>query len=239
MRSAVHPEAYPVVERIADATKRPLKSIIGDKAFLKTLQPKQFTDATFGLPTVVDIIGELEKPGRDPRPEFKTAVFAEGVEKISDLKPGMQLEGVVTNVTNFGAFVDVGVHQDGLVHISELSNTFVKDPREIVKAGDVVKVRVKEVDAARKRIALTMKSAQASGNVAGAHGNAQGGKSQGAGRRAVRKGGAQARADSPIVRRPRRRPSPRSPPRSRRPCGDFRRRPASSDGAADDRRRRE
>jgi protein Tex len=168
--SAVHPEAYPVVERIADATKRPLKSIIGDKAFLKTLQPKQFTDAIFGLPTVVDILGELEKPGRDPRPEFKTAVFAEGVEKISDLKPGMELEGVVTNVTNFGAFVDIGVHQDGLVHISELSNTFVKDPREIVKAGDVVKVRVKEVDAARKRIALTMKSAQAGENLPGAHG---------------------------------------------------------------------
>ncbi len=156
--SAVHPEAYPVVERIAEATQRPLKAIIGDSVFLKTLKPAAFADATFGIPTVTDIIAELEKPGRDPRPEFKTASFKEGVEKISDLEPGMQLEGVVTNVTAFGAFVDVGVHQDGLVHISELSDRFVKDPREVVKAGDVVKVRVKEVDVARKRIALTMKS---------------------------------------------------------------------------------
>jgi uncharacterized protein len=156
--SAVHPEAYPMVEKISAATNRPLKSIIGDGAFLKSLKPAQFADATFGIPTVTDIIAELEKPGRDPRPEFKTATFQEGVEKITDLKPGMQLEGVVTNVAAFGAFVDVGVHQDGLVHISELADTFVKDPREIVKAGDVVKVRVKEVDVARKRIALTMKS---------------------------------------------------------------------------------
>ena len=156
--SAVHPEAYPVVEKIAEATKRPLKSIIGDRAFLKSLKPADFADAAFGIPTVTDILAELEKPGRDPRPEFKTATFQEGVEKIADLKPGMQLEGVVTNVTAFGAFVDVGVHQDGLVHISELSDRFVKDPREVVKAGDVVKVRVKEVDVARKRIALTMKS---------------------------------------------------------------------------------
>ena len=156
--SAVHPEAYPVVEKISAATNRPLKSIIGDKAFLKSLKPAQFADDTFGIPTVTDIIAELEKPGRDPRPEFKTATFQDGIEKITDLKPGMQLEGVVTNVAAFGAFVDVGVHQDGLVHISELADTFVKDPREIVKAGDVVKVRVKEVDVARKRIALTMKS---------------------------------------------------------------------------------
>ena len=156
--SAVHPEAYPVVEKISAATSRPLQSIIGDKAFLKSLKPAQFADDTFGIPTITDIIAELEKPGRDPRPEFKTATFQEGVEKITDLKPGMQLEGVVTNVAAFGAFVDVGVHQDGLVHISELADTFVKDPREIVKAGDVVKVRVKEVDVARKRIALTMKS---------------------------------------------------------------------------------
>jgi protein Tex len=156
--SAVHPEAYPVVEKISATTSRPLKSIIGDKAFLKSLKPAQFADDTFGIPTVTDIIAELEKPGRDPRPEFKTATFQEGVEKITDLKPGMQLEGVVTNVAAFGAFVDVGVHQDGLVHISELADTFVKDPREVVKAGDVVKVRVKEVDVARKRIALTMKS---------------------------------------------------------------------------------
>ncbi|MET0567697.1 MAG: Tex family protein [Hyphomicrobiaceae bacterium] len=156
--SAVHPEAYAVVENIAAATGRAVKSMIGDGAFLRTLRPAQFADAQFGVPTVTDIIAELEKPGRDPRPEFKTATFLEGVEKISDLKPGMQLEGVVTNVTNFGAFIDVGVHQDGLVHISEMADRFVKDPREVVKAGDVVKVRVKEVDAARKRIALTMRS---------------------------------------------------------------------------------
>ena len=156
--SAVHPEAYSVVEKISAANNRPLKSIIGDKAFLKSLKPAAFADGTFGIPTVTDILAELEKPGRDPRPEFKTATFQEGVEKIGDLKPGMQLEGVVTNVAAFGAFVDVGVHQDGLVHISELSDRFVKDPREVVKAGDVVKVRVKEVDVARKRIALTMKS---------------------------------------------------------------------------------
>jgi Transcriptional accessory protein len=156
--SAVHPEAYPVVEKIAAATKRPLKSLIGDRALLKSLNPAHFADETFGIPTVTDILAELEKPGRDPRPEFKTASFQEGVEKIEDLKPGMQLEGVVTNVAAFGAFVDIGVHQDGLVHISELSDRFVKDPREVVKAGDVVKVRVKEVDVERKRIALTMKS---------------------------------------------------------------------------------
>lgn len=156
--SAVHPEAYVVVEKIADATKRPLKSIIGDKAFLKSLKPAQFADEAFGVPTVTDILAELEKPGRDPRPEFKTATFQDGVDSITDLKPGMQLEGVVTNVAAFGAFVDVGVHQDGLVHISELADRFVKDPHEIVKAGDVVKVRVKEVDVPRKRIALTMKS---------------------------------------------------------------------------------
>ena len=156
--SAVHPEAYAVVEKIAETTKRPLKSIIGDRAFLKSLKPAEFADAAFGIPTVTDILAELEKPGRDPRPEFKTATFQEGVDKIADLKPGMQLEGVVTNVAAFGAFVDVGVHQDGLVHISELSDRFVKDPREVVKAGDVVKVRVKDVDVARKRIALTMKS---------------------------------------------------------------------------------
>jgi uncharacterized protein len=156
--SAVHPEAYAVVEKIATATGRPVKTMIGDRPFLKTLKPAAFADDTFGIPTVTDIIAELEKPGRDPRPEFKTATFKEGVEKIGDLKPGMQLEGVVTNVAAFGAFVDVGVHQDGLVHVSELADRFVKDPHEVVKAGDVVKVRVKEVDVARKRISLTMKS---------------------------------------------------------------------------------
>ena len=156
--SAVHPEAYEVVERIAEATKRPIKAMIGDSAFLKSLNAKQFADERFGTPTVIDILAELEKPGRDPRPAFKTAEFKEGIEKIADLRPDMMLEGVVTNVTAFGAFVDVGVHQDGLVHVSELSDRFVKDPREVVKAGDVVKVRVKDVDIDRKRIALTMKS---------------------------------------------------------------------------------
>ncbi|MDX2201439.1 MAG: Tex family protein [Hyphomicrobiaceae bacterium] len=156
--SAVHPEAYPVVEAISAATNRPVRSLIGDRAFLKTLRPQQFANDDFGIPTVTDILAELEKPGRDPRPEFKTASFKDGVEKITDLKPGMLLEGVVTNVTAFGAFVDVGVHQDGLVHISEMADRFVKDPREVVKAGDVVKVRVKDVDVARKRIALSMKS---------------------------------------------------------------------------------
>ena len=156
--SAVHPEAYEVVERISEKTQRPLKSMIGDRAFLKALRPAEFANETFGVPTVTDILSELEKPGRDPRPEFKTATFADGVEKISDLKPGMQLEGTVTNVAAFGAFVDVGVHQDGLVHISELADRFVKDPREVVKVGDVVSVRVKEVDVERKRIGLTMRS---------------------------------------------------------------------------------
>jgi protein Tex len=156
--SAVHPEAYSLVEKIAEATGKPLKAMIGDKAFLKSIKPSQFASAEFGVPTITDILTELEKPGRDPRPEFKTATFQDGVEKISDLRPGMALEGVVTNVTAFGAFVDIGVHQDGLVHISQLADKFVKDPRDVVKAGDVVKVRVVEVDAPRKRIALTMKS---------------------------------------------------------------------------------
>lgn len=156
--SAVHPEAYDVVERIAETTKRPVKAMIGDSAFLKSLNPKQFADARFGIPTITDILAELEKPGRDPRPEFKTAEFKDGVEKLTDLKAGMALEGVVTNVTAFGAFVDIGVHQDGLVHVSELSDRFVKDPREVVKAGAVVKVRVKDIDLDRKRVALTMKS---------------------------------------------------------------------------------
>jgi uncharacterized protein len=156
--SAVHPEAYELVETIAETTKKPVKDIIGDRSFLRSVKPQQFANDKFGVPTIADILAELEKPGRDPRPEFKTATFQDGVEKLDDLRPGMQLEGVVTNVTAFGAFVDVGVHQDGLVHISELSDKFVKDPREVVKAGDIVKVRVKEVDVARKRVALTMKS---------------------------------------------------------------------------------
>jgi len=153
--SAVHPDAYPVVERIVGATGKPIKALIGDGGFLRGLKPDQFTDEKFGVPTVRDILKELEKPGRDPRPEFKAARFAEGVEDIKDLKPGMVLEGVVSNVAAFGAFVDIGVHQDGLVHISALSDSYVKDPRDVVKAGDIVKVKVLEVDVARKRIALT------------------------------------------------------------------------------------
>src|SRR5262245_42275588 len=156
--SAVHPEAYPLVERIAASTKRTLESLIGDGAFLRSLRPSTFADAKFGVPTVSDVLKELETPGRDPRPQLKAASFVDGVEKVSDLSPGMQLEGVVTNVAAFGAFVDIGVHQDGLVHISELSDRFVRDPREVVKAGDVVRVRVKSLDVARKRIGLTMKS---------------------------------------------------------------------------------
>ncbi|MFO3705230.1 Tex family protein [Xanthomonas codiaei] len=153
--SAVHPEAYPVVERIVASTGKPIKALLGDGSFLRGLKPELFTDEQFGVPTVRDILKELEKPGRDPRPEFKAAQFAEGIEDIKHLKPGMILEGVVSNVAAFGAFVDIGVHQDGLVHISALSDTFVKDPRDVVKAGDIVKVKVLEVDVARKRIALT------------------------------------------------------------------------------------
>jgi uncharacterized protein len=155
--SAVHPESYSVVEKIVSTSQRHVNSIIGDRPFLKSLNPADFINDRFGLPTVTDILSELDKPGRDPRPEFKTATFKEGIEKISDLIPDMILEGTVTNVTNFGAFVDIGVHQDGLVHISALSNTFVKDPRSVVKAGDIVKVKVLEIDQARKRIALTLR----------------------------------------------------------------------------------
>ena len=154
--SSVHPEAYPVVRRILQATGQELKSLIGSPV-LKTLKPAQFVDETFGLPTVSDILAELEKPGRDPRPAFKTATFAEGVEKIGDLKPGMRLEGQVTNVAAFGAFIDIGVHQDGLAHVSALSKNFVKDPREVVKPGDIVKVKVLEVDIPRQRISLTLR----------------------------------------------------------------------------------
>ncbi|MFI9009374.1 Tex family protein [Actinosynnema sp. NPDC053489] len=153
--SAVHPEAYPVVRRMQERVGA--EQLIGNTAVLKALRPQEFVDERFGLPTVTDILRELEKPGRDPRPAFKTATFADGVEKISDLKPGMVLEGVVTNVAAFGAFVDVGVHQDGLVHISALSNTYVKDPRDVVKSGDVVRVKVLEVDIPRKRIGLTLR----------------------------------------------------------------------------------
>ncbi len=156
-RSAVHPEAYPVVERILADLRQPLPEVMGDSRVLRQIDAARYTDERFGLPTVRDILKELEKPGRDPRPEFKSAVFQDGVEDLKDLTPGMVLEGVVTNVTNFGAFVDVGVHQDGLVHISMMSERFVKDPREVVKTGDVVKVKVLEVDLQRRRVALTMR----------------------------------------------------------------------------------
>ncbi len=155
--SGVHPETYPVVRKILEVTKSDIKAVLGNATVLRKLAPQSFTDEKFGVPTVTDIIRELEKPGRDPRPAFKTATFQDGVEKISDLKPGMILEGVVTNVAAFGAFVDVGVHQDGLVHISAMSSTFVKDPREVAKPGDIVKVKVLEVDPARKRVSLTMR----------------------------------------------------------------------------------
>ncbi|EKD60399.1 MAG: hypothetical protein ACD_54C00770G0001 [uncultured bacterium] len=156
--SSVHPEAYDVARKIVAACGRDIRALMADPSALKGLDPRSFVDAKFGLPTVKDILAELEKPGRDPRPSFKTATFADGIEDIKDLKPGMMLEGTVTNVAAFGAFVDIGVHQDGLVHVSQLADKFVKDPHEVVKAGDVVKVRVVEVDVPRKRIGLTMKS---------------------------------------------------------------------------------
>ncbi len=155
--SAVHPEAYPVVERILEQTERDIKQVIGDSAFIRKLNASDFIDDRFGAPTVRDIFSEMEKPGRDPRPEFQTASFKEGVETLKDLSSGMVLEGVVTNITNFGAFVDIGVHQDGLVHISAMSHQFIKDPRQCVKTGEVVRVKVMEVDVNRKRIALSMR----------------------------------------------------------------------------------
>jgi len=173
-RSAVHPEAYPVVERILAKIGKSVTEVMGQSALLKALSPAEFADERFGVPTVRDILNELEKPGRDPRPEFKMAVFQDGVEKIADLQPGMVLEGVVTNVAAFGAFVDVGVHQDGLVHISVLSNRFVKDPHEVVKPGQIVKVKVLEVDIKRQRIALSMRLDEAPGA-----GQARGGAREG------------------------------------------------------------
>ena len=156
--SGVHPEAYPVVQRIVEKTGLSVNKLIGNHEVLSRLKASDYTDEQFGVPTVTDILKELEKPGRDPRPEFKTAKFQEGVHEIRDLVPGMTLEGVVSNVAAFGAFVDIGVHQDGLVHVSELSNRFVRDPREVVKVGDIVRVRVLDVDVARKRISLSMRS---------------------------------------------------------------------------------
>ncbi len=153
----MHPEAYGVAAKIVAACGRDVRTLMGDSAKLRALDPRTFVDERFGLPTVRDIIAELEKPGRDPRPEFKTASFADGVDDIKQLRPGMLLEGTVTNVAAFGAFVDIGVHQDGLVHVSQLADRFIKDAHEVVKAGDVVKVRVLEVDVPRKRISLTMR----------------------------------------------------------------------------------
>jgi uncharacterized protein len=191
--SSVHPEAYPVVRRILTTTGGDLAALIGKSSLLRALKPANFVDDTFGLPTVTDIIRELEKPGRDPRPAFRTAVFAEGVEKISDLTPGMVLEGVVTNVAAFGAFVDVGVHQDGLVHVSAMSKTFVKDPRDVVKSGDVVRVKVLDVDVPRKRISLSLRledeaGAGATRVPAGARGD-RGGAGRGGADRGTARGG--------------------------------------------------
>ncbi|WP_093158720.1 Tex family protein [Saccharopolyspora antimicrobica] len=183
--SAVHPEAYPVVQRIMGSTSTEIRELIGNTRVLKSLQPKDFVDDNFGLPTVTDILAELDKPGRDPRPEFKTATFADGVEKIADLKPGMTLEGVVTNVAAFGAFVDVGVHQDGLVHVSAMSKNFVNDPHDVVKSGDIVRVKVLDVDIPRKRISLTLRldDEPGAGGKPERDANRGGGRGQGGGNR--------------------------------------------------------
>ena len=189
--SGVHPESYPVVERIVAHAKRPLSEIVGDGAWLRALDPAAFTDERFGEPTVRDILAELEKPGRDPRPEFRTATFADGVEKIGDLLPDQVLEGQVTNVTAFGAFVDVGVHQDGLVHISALAETFVKDPRDVVKTGDVVRVKVMSVDVERRRIALSMRLSDSARDAAGDGATRRGARAAPASRRGGGQGGGQ------------------------------------------------
>uniref|UniRef100_UPI00036A305C Tex family protein n=1 Tax=Actinoalloteichus spitiensis TaxID=252394 RepID=UPI00036A305C len=184
--SAVHPESYPVVRRILDAVGSDVAGLIGNTRLLKSVRPTDFVDDTVGLPTVTDILGELEKPGRDPRPAFQTAAFAEGVETLADLRPGMTLEGVVTNVAAFGAFVDIGVHQDGLVHVSAMSRNFVRDPREVAKPGDIVKVKVLEVDAARKRISLTLRLDDELPQAGGQPGERRGGQG---GRGGQRQGG--------------------------------------------------
>jgi protein Tex len=208
--SAVHPEAYPVVERILSDLGKPITEVTGDSRALRQVDAKRYTDETFGLPTVQDILRELEKPGRDPRPEFKTAAFQEGIEDLKDLTAGMLLEGVVTNVTNFGVFVDIGVHQDGLVHISMMSHKFIKDPRELVKAGDVVKVKVLEVDLQRRRIALTMKldEAPARGRPESQGGGHRGASPVSRGRDHAPAGGGQHRGGREQDRRPAR---PREP----------------------------
>ncbi|GAA4877234.1 Tex family protein [Pseudonocardia benzenivorans] len=212
--SGVHPESYPVVRRMVEAAKTPIGELIGNTRVLKTLQPKRFVDDTVGLPTVTDILAELEKPGRDPRPAFRTATFAEGVHTIGDLRPGMLLEGVVTNVAAFGAFVDVGVHQDGLVHVSAMSTSFVSDPREVVKSGDVVRVKVLDVDEPRKRISLTLRlddepgAGRTGGRRTGDGGRSDGGerggrggdRSQGDRRQGDRRGGDARKGDQRGVR---------------------------------------
>lgn len=184
--SAVHPESYPVVERILKKTGLDIKKLIGNEEVLHNLHAVEFTDEKFGLPTVTDILSELEKPGRDPRPQFKTAKFADNVHTLADLTPGMELEGAVTNVAAFGAFVDIGVHQDGLVHVSELADRFVKDPREVVKVGDIVKVRVLDVDVARMRISLSMKSKSAGDRAKVSHGSHSAGSMKPAAKRPER-----------------------------------------------------
>jgi uncharacterized protein len=197
--SAVHPEAYPVVRRIGTSAGTGIAELIGNGAVLRTLRPQDFVDDSFGLPTVTDILAELEKPGRDPRPAFKTAAFKEGVEEMKDLRPGMLLEGVVTNVAAFGAFVDVGVHQDGLVHVSALSRSYVSDPRDVVKSGDIVRVKVLDVDLPRKRISLTLRlddepkaSSGGPGASSGGQGSGGGGERRG---KAPRQGGRQGQGD--------------------------------------------
>jgi uncharacterized protein len=202
--SSVHPEAYPVVQRIVQQCGREVKQLIGDAPFLRSLQAEQYTDEKFGVPTVRDILKELEKPGRDPRPEFKAARFADGVEELKDLKVGMVLEGVVSNVAAFGAFVDIGVHQDGLVHISMLADRYVKDPREVVKAGDVIKVKVLEVDIPRKRIALTCRLEDSAPAPQADRGDERGNKRGDSGRREPSRG---ARSEP-------RRPAPATPARA-------------------------
>ncbi|MBU3739263.1 MAG: S1 RNA-binding domain-containing protein, partial [Rhodoferax sp.] len=162
--TGVHPETYPLVQRILHQVARPVQALMGQTEVLRALQPQQFADERFGAITVRDILAELEKPGRDPRPDFRVARLADGVRELSDLRPGMQLEGTVTNVAAFGAFVDIGVHQDGLVHVSQLSRRFVTDAHQVVKAGDIVRVRVLEVDPARRRIALSMKPGESGGD---------------------------------------------------------------------------
>nr|WP_272955983.1 helix-hairpin-helix domain-containing protein [Actinopolymorpha rutila] len=198
--SSVHPEAYPVVRRILASVGGDLRGLIGNTTTLRGLKPSDFVDDTFGLPTVTDILAELEKPGRDPRPAFRTATFAEGVEELKDLAPAMVLEGVVTNVAAFGAFVDVGVHQDGLVHVSAMSKNYVKDPREVVKPGDIVKVKVLEVDVARKRVSLTLRlDDEVGGAPSGGPGGSRSGGSRAGGSRSggSRSGGARPDGTTP------------------------------------------